>query len=283
MNTTGHIERDDLVLFAMQLLSKEETALATAHIEQCPECRRELAEVQGDLAIYAHTVDLQSPPADARERLLKQVAHEKKTIPIDIAREPEPELPGRSFGGRRSLTEDDLPQRSFAGKVFPWLGWALAAGLAVTAGNFYLQRAALQGSVDEQKDQSAQLTTDAATAHEVMETMTDRSAMRVTLTKAQTPPVPQARATYIADKGTLIFQANNMEPLQPAKVYELWLIPANGSNPIPAGTFHPDERGYASIMMPPLPKGVAAKAFGVTIENEGGSQTPTMPIIMVGT
>jgi anti-sigma-K factor RskA len=283
MNSTGHIERDDLVLFAMQLLSKEETALAAAHIDECPECRRELAEVQGDLAVYAHTVDMQQPPAEARERLLKQVAHEKRAIPIDVAREAEPELPSRSFGGRRSLTEDDLPQRSFAGKVFPWLGWALAAGLAVTAGNFYLQRTALQGSVDEQKDQISQLTTDAATAREVMETMTDRSAMRVTLTKAQTAPVPQARATYVAEKGTLIFQANNMEPLQPAKVYELWLIPANGSNPIPAGTFHPDERGYASVMMPPLPKGVAAKAFGVTIENEGGSQTPTMPIIMVGT
>ncbi len=283
MNTTGHIERDDLVLFAMQLLSKEETAVAAAHIEQCPECRNELAEVQGDLAAYAHSVDMQSPPAESRERLLKQVAHEKKTFPIDIAPEPEPVLPSRSFGGRRSLTEDDLPQRSFSGKVFPWLGWALAAGMAVTAGNFYLQRTALQGSVAEQKDQIAQLTTDAATAHDVMETMTDRSAMRVTLTKAQTAPVPQARATYMADKGMLIFQANNMEPLQPSKVYELWLIPANGSNPIPAGTFHPDEHGYASVMMPPLPKGVAAKAFGVTIENEGGSQTPTMPIIMAGT
>jgi len=283
MNTTGHIERDDLVLFAMQLLSKEETAVAATHIEHCPECRGELAEVQGDLAVYAHSVDMQSPPAEARERLLKQMAHEKKTVPIDIAPEPEPVLPSRAFGGRRSLTEDDLPQRSFAGKVFPWLGWALAAGLAVTAGNFYLQRTALQGSVAEQKDQIAQLTTDAATAHDVMETMTDRNAMRVTLTMAQTAPVPQARATYMADKGMLIFQANNMEPLQPSKVYELWLIPANGSNPIPAGTFHPDEHGYASVMMPPLPKGVQAKAFGVTIENEGGSQTPTMPIIMAGT
>ncbi len=283
MNTTGHIENDDLVLFAMQLLSREETALALAHIEQCPECRHELAQIQGDLAIYALTVDVQSPPADARERLLKQVAQEKKIIPIDSAQERTAELPIPSFGGRRSLIEDDLPQRSFAGKVFPWLGWALAAGLAVTAGDFYLQRTALQGSIAEQKDQIAQLTVDAVTAHEVMETLTDRSAMRVTLTKAQTAPAAQARATYIADKGTLIFQANNMDPLQPAKVYELWLIPANGSSPIPAGTFHPDERGYASVIMPPLPKGVAAKAFGVTIENEGGSQTPTLPIVMVGT
>jgi len=282
MNTTGHIERDDLVLFAMQLLSAEDAAIAAAHIAGCPECRQELAEVQGDLAVYAQSVEVQTPPAGARERLLKQVAHEKRVIPVETAAEPEPELPIRGFGGRGSLTEDDLPPHGFAGRIFPWLGWALAAGLAVTAGNFYMQRTALQGSIAEQKDQIAQLTTDAATAREVMETMTDRNAMRVTLTKAQTAPVPQARATYVAEKGLLIFQANNMEPLQPAKVYELWLIPANGSNPIPAGTFHPDEHGYASVMMPPLPKGVEAKAFGVTIENEGGSQTPTLPIIMVG-
>ena len=281
MNTTGHIERDDLVLFAMQLLSKEDAEAAAAHIEECPECRREVAEVQGDLALYAHTVDLQSPSAEARDRLLKQVAREKKIVPISVAEEPE--LPIRGFGSRSSLTEEDLPQRSFAGKVFPWVGWALAAGMALTAGNLYLQRESLRGSVAEQKDQISELTTDAATAKQVMETMTDRTAMRVTLTKAQTAPVPQARATYVASKGTLIFQANNMEPLQTAKVYELWLIPANGGNPIPAGTFHPDERGYASVMMPPLPKGVDAKAFGVTIENEGGSQTPTLPIIMVGT
>lgn len=280
MNTTGHIERDDLVLFAMQLLSAEDAAIVTTHLAGCPECRQELAEVQGDLAIYAHSVEMQDTPASARERLLHQVAHEKKVIPVEAAAEPE--LPIGRFSGRGSLTEDDLPPRGFAGRVFPWLGWALAAGLAVTAGNFYLQRTALQGSIAEQKDQIAQLTTDAATARDVMETMTDRNALRVTLTKAQTPPVPQARATYVADKGMLIFQANNMEPLQPAKVYELWLIPANGSNPIPAGTFHPDEHGYASVMMPPLPKGVEAKAFGVTIENEGGSQTPTLPIIMVG-
>jgi hypothetical protein len=282
MNTTGHIERDDLVLFAMQLLSKEDAATVTTHLASCPECVHELAEVQGDLAVYAHSVEMQAPPASARERLLKQVAHEKKVIPIETAVEREPELPSRGFGGRSSLTEDDLPPRGFAGRVFPWLGWALAAGMAVTAGNFYMQRSALQGSIAEQKDQIAQLTTDAATAREVMATITDPSALRVTLTKAQTAPVPQARATYLADKGVLIFQANNMPTLEPAKVYELWLIPANGSNPIPAGTFQPDPHGYASIMMPPLPKGVQAKAFGVTIENEGGSQTPTLPIIMVG-
>ena len=37
-----------------------------------------------------------------------------------------------------------------------------------------------------------------------------------------------------------------------------------------------------SLIMPDLPKGVEAKGFGVTIEDEGGAQTPTKPIIMAG-
>jgi hypothetical protein len=34
--------------------------------------------------------------------------------------------------------------------------------------------------------------------------------------------------------------------------------------------------------MPDMPKGIEAKAFGVTIENAGGSATPTMPIVLAG-
>jgi hypothetical protein len=36
------------------------------------------------------------------------------------------------------------------------------------------------------------------------------------------------------------------------------------------------------VLLPPLPKGVPAKAFGVTIEKAEGSATPTSPIILVG-
>jgi anti-sigma-K factor RskA len=116
-----------------------------------------------------------------------------------------------------------------------------------------------------------------------MDTMTDSSAMRVTLTKGKTAPAPQGKATYVASKGALIFLASNLEQLQPGKTYELWLIPAAaGGSPIPAGTFRPDERGNASVIMPPLPKGVEAKAFGVTVEDEGGATAPTPPIILAG-
>jgi anti-sigma-K factor RskA len=71
-------------------------------------------------------------------------------------------------------------------------------------------------------------------------------------------------------------------PVLPAqKAYELWLIPTQGSA-IPAGVFKPDAHGSATVVNPPLPAGIEAKAFAITIENEAGSPTPTMPIVMMG-
>jgi Anti-sigma-K factor rskA len=297
MSEQRRITSEDLALFAMQLLSKEESAEVVAYLAQSSDARRELAEIQGDLAIYAHTVDMHSPPVQVRERLMKQVAREKKAVPIDRpvseTRVQEAAVrPGTIFTESGAIvpsyvTEEIAPKRGTAGKVLPWIGWALAAGLAFTTGKLYYEREAMReavrGAMTAQANKLDQLTADVAAARQVMDTMTDSSAMRVTLTKGKTAPVPQGRATYVAGRGTLIFLASNLDPLQPGKTYELWLIPAAaGTSPIPAGTFRPDERGNASVIMPPLPKGVEAKAFGVTVEDEGGSATPTQPIILAG-
>lgn len=291
MNGMRHYEPEDLALFAMQLLPENEAKEISTHVEQCAECRQELAAVQGDLASVAHTVELHAPPAQARDRLMKQVAREKKPVAIDRAAEihatHEEAAPlssyGRGLGRGEHLPEDNAPRRRGGARVLPWLGWAAAAGLAFTAGNLYQQRDALQRIVATQSSTMNEPQPEVAAARELMATLTDPAAKRVVLnTTPEAKPQPQGRATYVAGKGALVFVANNLEPLAPAKTYELWLIPASGQAPIPAGTFHPDAGGNASVILPPLPKGVEAKAFGVTIEAEGGATKPTLPIIMVG-
>ena len=155
MSMPNNIAPEDLALFAMQLLSKEEAAEVAAYLERSEEARRELARIQGDLAVYAHTVDLHSPPAQVRERLMKQVAREKKTVPIDRpavaeARSPEAAVPpGTIFTESGAIvpsyvTEEIAPKRGIAGRVLPWVGWALAAGLALTAGKLYYEREAMR-------------------------------------------------------------------------------------------------------------------------------------------
>ncbi len=313
----GPISSEDLALYAMQLLPKEESAEVAAHLAQSAEARQELAEILGDLAVFAHTVDLHTPPAQTRERLIKQLGREKKAVLSESAAvaEPPPEAAVtrrgtvfaeaaerikaaqierpeevRAAESDETPAVEEMPKRGVAGRVLPWIGWAVAAGLAVAAGNLYHERDGLRNELTEQATQMDQMKAETAAqmaaaepARQVMETMKDSSAMRVTLTTYKASTAPIGRATYVSNQGALIFMASNMAPLQPTKAYELWLMPmTEGMKPIPAGMFVPDEHGNASVIMPSLPKGVEAKGFAVTMEDEGGATTPTMPIVLSG-
>lgn len=282
-----HPSPEDLVVYAMQLLNAAESAVVSQHLASCPECSAELARIHSDLAITAASVDLEEPPAAARQRLMQQVAREKKIIAAPAQAQPQADSQPvlASFGRSGSILsiEDAPAKRSVGRTILGVAGWAVAAGLAVAVGLQYKDRQGLRDTVASQSALVQRLTADADNAHQLMDAITDPKAVRVSLTTKPLPKSePMGGVTYNHDKGTLVFLASNLNPLQTYKTYELWVIPADGSAPIPAGTFHPDDQGNASVIMPDLPKGIAAKAFGVTIEAEGGSPTPTLPIIMAG-
>jgi anti-sigma-K factor RskA len=266
-----HADPEDIALFAMQLLTGEEAAAIAQHTEHCAECRRELAHVQGDLGAYAFTVEMHEPAATAKQRFMRQVAREKRAVPTS---NPVIAAYGRNtsiFGV--AVEEEQKPRRQIGRGFLMWSGWAIAASLAVAASFLDKDRESMQ--------ESARLNADAAHAHQLMDALTDPKAVRVTLTAKPLPKTgPIGGATYNPDKGTLIFIASELDPLKDLKTYELWILPADDSAPIPAGIFHPDERGDASLILPDVPKGIAAKGFGVTIEDEGGSQTPTKPLVL---
>ena len=282
MIINNHIEQEDLALYAMHLLPEAEADAIAAHLEECEGCGDVIALMRGDLAALALTTEMHAAPATARQRLMTQVAREKKIIPLDRPINAEAGSPLAS----RLLVEDTyIPQSNSASKIIPWIswvGWAVAAGLTVSVVDLYQERDDLRSAVAKQAGELQSVSADAQRGKALVQALTDQNAMRVTLNQTPSKVAPQGRATYLPDKGSLIFTASNLEPLKPYKTYELWLIPADGTAPIPAGTFLPDLRGNASLIMPSIPTGVVAKAFGVTIEDRGGSQTPTMPIIMSG-
>jgi hypothetical protein len=108
----------------------------------------------------------------------------------------------------------------------------------------------------------------------------DAASFEVMPVQMKTPPPPMGKAVYSRQQNALVFMASNLQPLPPQKAYELWLIPVQGA-PVPAGVFKPNAKGGAMVVNPPLPQGVEAKTFAITIEPEQGSSTPTMPIIMM--
>jgi len=272
----------------MELLPADEAGDVSRHALQCSSCREELGRVRGDLATLAITAEAVAPSAAARGRLLEQVAREKKVIPSAAAQPAnKPEgapRPLADFGrGRGSTLSPEpaiLPSRR--APASSWPGWAAAATLAVVSGFLYMDHRALQENLSAQSSEMQRLNARAAQSHELMDALTDPEAKRVTLTPKSPPRGPVAGITYNPLKGSLVFLASNLDPLQVYKTYELWVIPSDGSAPIPAGMFHPDEHGNANVVMPNIPKRMEAKSFGVTIEDAGGSDKPTMPIIMAG-
>ena len=295
---SGHPDPADLSVHAMQLVSGDQAAAIADHLSRCAECRAELARIHGDLALLAMTVDLGTPSAASRERLLAQVAREKKIAapaqtasaqhaqPQPQAAEPQQLKPIAAFGRGSVLSMDERKPKRRAGLiVLTGLGWAAAAGLCLVAGSLLRDRQNLRSDLASQSGQIERLTADAAQAHQLMDALTNPGAMRVSMRMPATvkpPQIPTGGVTYNPDKGSLVFLASNMAPLEQYKAYELWIIPADNAAAIPAGTFHPDRQGNAAVVMPDLPKGIPAKAFGVTIEPDAGSQSPTMPLVMFG-
>ena len=287
MNPTHHIAQDDLYLFALQALPETEMQVIALHLKECPLCRAQVADVQGDLVTYALTAEMKAPPAEARERLLTLVAKEKKIVAIDRTEtQIEPMLHPRNTRMFQMEAPEKDPRRGMG--AAGWLGWAVAAGVAVVAGLQVQQRQAVEHDLAIQSAKMTQTTEAAAQAQQVMQTLTDATAMQVVMHVPVTgaAPVkldPEARAVYVPSKASLVFVASHLDPLRAEKTYELWLLPAQaGAAPVPAGLFRPDAKGNASLMMPKLPPGVVAKGFGVTVEDEGGSQKPTAPIVLAG-
>jgi anti-sigma-K factor RskA len=291
MNTANHLTPEDLALFALGFTPEDDLQDALAHMEHCESCRNAVAEYQGDLVAYAMgAAELHTPPALARERLLRRVSKEKKPVPIDRDHEhTEPVLASRNNSLLFPVENIDnhRPRRGLG-----WLaaaGWILAVAASAVAGLQFRQRQHVQFALNEQNARTAQATADAAKATDAMQALTDEGALQVALRTPSAPPAPpkpEGYAAYMPTKGSLVFIADHLDQLAAYKTYELWVIPAAPTGgkavPIPAGIFKPDATGRASVVMPDLPPGVAAGTFAVTIEEDGGSKIPTMPLILVG-
>ena len=283
MNGNEHIAVEDLALFALLLLGEDDAAAVRAHVEGCALCASELKQVRQDLARYAVAIEPLSVPAEARNRFLASLEAEPgqqgTRAANDLLRMPVRPAAGLKADAAAGST---LPRRTLPAKVLPWIGWAAAAAALVAAVNLKGDRDQLRVLLENEHAHTVALETSAGEARHILGTLTDPEAVRVNLSVPKAPSSPAARATYEPKSGTLLLIASNLQPLKERKVYELWLIPANGGSPIAAGTFSPDAHGNASLLIPALKGAVAAKAFGITAEPAGGSATPTMPILLAG-
>lgn len=252
---------DDLALYALNDLSGDELQELEQHMETCAACRRELQALCNDIGLLGLSAVGPRPPARSKERLMRAIAEEPRgvaaTSPVTVP-----------ASGRRAFW-------------FTWIPAAIALAAIVFAVSLQQSNRSLGDQLAELRnrynDQKIQL----AHAEENIKLLVAPDAVHVSMTPANASKHPSATAIVSPSQGRMTLMASNLPTVPAGKAYELWIIPMQGP-PMNAGVFKPDEHGNAMMLDHPMPAGVQAKAFALTVEDEAGSEKPTSPIVLVG-
>jgi anti-sigma-K factor RskA len=271
-SNSAPVSHEDLALYAMGSLPAEEMAAVAAALRLHPAAQQELARIQDDLALLALSVDQQPAPTGSFHRLQALMREGRETAAVNPRS-------GNMTATSQEINAIPSRRRSKWAIITPWV---IAACLAIACSILGYRVSSMNDALDGESRLVSNLAAKASHAQQVLEVLNAPDAQRVTLTGTKTPPEPVAHTVYLAERGALVMEASHMTPAPPGKAYELWVMPANGGAPMPAGTFWPNSEGYASLVLPKLPSGVAAKGFGITMEKASGSSTPTMPILLSG-
>jgi anti-sigma-K factor RskA len=163
-----------------------------------------------------------------------------------------------------------------------WLGWVLALIFAALTAGLAHKVAAVRNELNSVQGGAAQMRVDLNHANQIVAVLSSPQSAHVVLTETRQAAHPVGQVSWLASQGALVFVAGGLRDLPADKAYELWLIPAGGKAPIPAGLFRPDPDHGATVILPPVPAETQAKGFEVTAEPGRGSETPSLPMVMQG-
>ena len=214
-----------------------------------------------------------APPAALRQRLLERVAAEAAQTHAPHATNVVDFLESRRPTARpRALM-------AIAG-----LGWAAAAGLAVTALSLGNRAGTAEAQLAEARTQAADeinlLRTNLADRDRVLRIIGARDSRAIRLVSTQ-PEAPQYRA-YWSETTGLVLAGNRVAAPAAGRTLQLWIVPKNGK-PISAGVFAPTANGDVLLLAATnLATPDAAAALAITDEPTGGSAQPTTQPAWIG-
>ena len=250
-------------LYVLGALTPAERQAFEAHLAVCAECAAEVQALAPVVAALGESVPAAAPSPDVRRRLLARISQVERI-----------ETPRAGRGG--------------------WLAAAASIALAVGLSGYAVQ---LRGRVStlETRLREAVLRADngdrqladargrAIEAQSKLAVLAAPDLARIDLAGQPVAPRAVARAFWSRSHG-LVFTASNLPAPPPGRTYQLWVLAAGATGPVPisAGLMKPDANGLINAVFntpPDLPQPVA---MAVTLEPEGGVPSPTGDKYLVG-
>ncbi|MFL6274956.1 MAG: anti-sigma factor domain-containing protein [Blastocatellia bacterium] len=268
-------------------MSQHEARAFEVHLRQgCEICQQELNEFTGVVDALNTGAPAIPPPHYLRDLLNARIEKEASlTIPrvLDAAQIYQ-------FPDKATPMLPPVTRRSPLGT---WLPWAAAAGLlivfAYTLFSWRLEHRQLQAVASQNTETRQQLA-------ELREQISDEKArareleeINAVLAAPQRSVIemagPEGALSTVASvywdhqKNRWVVSAN-LPPVPDGKVYQLWMVTPDAK--ISAGLIEPDARGHGFVIVDVPPNVSQIQAAAITLEPQGGSPQPTMPIYALG-
>ena len=267
-------------LYALGGLDGSERDLFERHLEICRRCVDEVSSFLpvGRALVFA------APPQPSPSRQLEDV-NEAQTPDADLAlRTQSVQPPPRHKQAIR-------PPRSQRGLS---AGIRLMAGVCLLLAGAFGWYAARQ--VNHARDLQAQLDAaglreqvadlDAATSRQLTEELRARAdtlaAGDVETVALEGQPGAEAASgrAFFSATNDVVIAASGLPSLPPGQIYQVWLVLPD--DPVSVGLARADSRGRLLESVAPVPEATDLIAVAVTMEPEGGGETPSENIVLLG-
>jgi anti-sigma-K factor RskA len=225
--------------YALDALDPEERDEYERHLAGCERCQKELASFWEVTGALALASDGPAPPPGLRERILEAARAEPQTV-----------VPLDTV-----VSLDDARRRRRSQVLA-----AVAAIAAVVAIGLGIYAISLDNRLDD--------------AHSALSKQEDIAAVLADPSATSVAMASGSGRLVVANDGSAVLVLGDLSAAPEGKTYQAWVVA--GSTPASAGTFG-ENGGRAVVPIPqPVPDGAVV---AVTVEDAGGADKPTLPIL----
>jgi anti-sigma-K factor RskA len=267
-----HIHLEELELFALGALPDEEAATVQAHVADCAECTKRLAEAHGAAAMVAFAAPQDRPAGTIKAELMARVranrrSEEMNAWPPRRAQEREGEIKGWPNPRGRKY----------------WWTWVLvptAVALALVSIGLSWQNRRIAAELQRERQAAESLIHERQEIEKLVGVLAAPDTVTVKLAAVEGTANESGVVKFNSKAGVVLYEAK-LPALPADKSYQMWLVPENGT-PISAGLLGPGGHPWGNMWTAEVPANTQAKAFAITIEPVGGMAQPTGPKVLLG-
>lgn len=265
--------------YALGALEGAERASVEAHLMTCSTCPLDLQHERDALQWLPYAADQVEPPVGLKAKLMRRIEAFEAQGRVWEEAGAGGALPSLRRGWRRLLPPRPVYSMAFSVTVVALVlvGWSTYQTLRVND---------LQSRNDEQveqvntlRDMNNELGIRVKDQWRALNLATDPKVETVSFKGSEASPATRGSLLLDMEEQTAVMMIVDLDPLSQDEVYQVWMWDPGGSL-LAVGTFRTSGEGYGMWDLHVRSGRLTYRFFGVTREPQGGSSSPTQPMLI---